>query len=234
MAINKDSGSIYPGSSLLEKQLGPTQGHYEMVPSRRVKGGAPLWSSAYTDLNRLGRLEVNGAVIDPAQAPQGVKKADYVFQQLEEKLDSTTLAIHAAQLLEQQTAGGVLKMLNFQKGLVHPHPVDGKLVAKATLSEAGRISKLDTTQTDFTLIMESLRKKMEVAESGFIDPNQTTYFKMRITIQGKKEALERRDAEALSIKAAYTEEKGSKEEALKLDYFGTRAGLFDSTSYLKA
>ncbi len=237
--INRDSGSIYPNLSLLKDQLN-SKGQ-TIVDTKSPNGdGAPLPVKTYNDMTRLGSLKVNDVTIyspnSKIRPPPGMKNADYVFHRMESKLGSTALAIHAANLMQQDTGGGVLKAVALQKGISRKETTNYKEEEIAanfsthSVLERERCIILTTDNSSFTLVMESL-----VEQRALDDPEgDLTYYKLKTTIDGPKLALENKNADKLSIKAAYTAESPTKAAALQDDYSGTRAGFWDSQSYLKA
>lgn len=237
--INRNSGSIYPQQSLIQDQIDP-QGTKMWISSQLDGGFAPLPSKAYVDLTRYGTLNINGSVVYSPKCPinpgEGIQSADHVFRQMETKLDSTALAMRASSLMQQDTGGEVLKLISIQKGISKPQKIihDGQELDSSESThgviERDRVILLNTDKSSFKLVMESL-----VEQRSMSDPEgDLTYFKVKTTVEGPKRALENKDGDKLSIKAAYTAESPTKEGALQDDYLGTRAGFWDSESYLKA
>lgn len=239
MSINRESGSIYPKQSVLNDQIDPS-GSKVWFESKLDGALAPLPQKAYVDLTRYGTLKINDSVIyspnNPIVPDPGMEAAHHVFHQMEAKLDSTTLALRASSLMQQDTGGEVLKLISIQKGISQPSTsVHDGVEIDSSVSTHGVIEKdrmiiLNTDKSSFKLVMESLveQRSLDDPEGGL------TFFKVKTTVEGPIRALENKDVQPLSIKAAYTAESPTKEGALQDDYFGTRAGLWDSETYLKA
>ena len=237
--INGDSGSIYPDPSLLQTQIDPT-GPKVWFASQLPSGGqASVSNGAYADIERYGTLKINDSVVysptAPIQPNGGVKAADHVFRQMETRLDSTSLAARAVSLMDQNTGGEVLKLITFKKEIswlekgIHKGNEVVNTISSHSVHEKERLILLNTDKSSFKLVMESLVEKRSLT-----DPEgDLSYFKVKTTIEGSKQALETKKSDKLSIKAAYTAEVSTKTAALQDDYSGTRAGMFDSGSYLK-
>ena len=239
-AINSSSGSLYPGKTLIDSQLASSQEDpVSLVESSGTAGASiPLSTRVYSDLTRLNTLVVNKETIyAKSQIPgsyddddDNVQKTNYVFNKMELKLNSTTLAIRASHLLEQNLGGEVLRQVIKQKGLSTATSDDGAIHSSHAVTKRETASILTTTESSFKLIHEEMVEKTPMEN---IDSK--TFFKIKTVVKGPLAALESAASQDMSIETAYTKEHSSKEAAFKDDYTGTRVGgLFNRESYLKA
>jgi len=219
-----DSGNLHPDKSILDFQLNPSSQTTKDVESSSCKGATvPLSTNVYSDLTRLGTLIINNESIYDNEEYQLQKttteKTTYIFNKLEEKLSSITLAVHAANLMEQNLWGEILKQIVKTKGLVTE---DDARSTHAVTNKKG-VTVLKTNGKKFKLTHEELVQKalMENIEDR-------SFFKIKTVIQGSLESLESKNSKEMSIETVYTKEHTSMQEACNDTY-----SFFDRKSYLK-
>ncbi len=89
-----------------------------------------------------------------------------------------------------------------------------------------KIIAVEINQKDVSISHELLEEHIDFQK------NVSTFFKIKVKVEGTREAFEKRDIKKLTLKVAYTKDYFTEEGAIKADYFGTRAGSFgNSKSY---
>lgn len=237
-SISRDSGSVYPDQSLIKDQLDPIDSKTWFESKLPSGGVAPVSNKAYRDMTRYGTLKINDSIVYSPNVEirpnQGAQAADHVFREVETRLDSTELAARAANLMNQDTGGEVLKLVAFKKRIVrlekgiHKGVEVENCISTHSVIEKKRVIAINTNSSSFTLVMESLVQQTDLEDIE----SEPTYFKIKTTIDGSKKDLENKNSSKLNIKAAYTAESPTEAGALSDDYSGTRAGFWDSDSYL--
>lgn len=214
-----NSGSFFPNKSIIDSQINLTNENptsLSEIKSKRVKGEIlPLWNKAFVDLTRLSTLEINGKLIYkdnkiPLKSEDPSIKTNYVFQKIEEKLDSTTLALRASHLFEQQLGGGVLKEIAIKKGFTTE--IQGQFFSTHAVNAVKKYNALNVKKDQFQMIHEEL-----VSVRPMQDPENLTYFKVKTVVEGKISDLEMKDTENMQFQTFYTKETTEK-QALKEDY----------------
>lgn len=229
---NSGSGSIYPGKDFLDYQLNLKHRHYSYINTSLIKGEVPIWDKAFVDLTRLGTLQVNGEYVYKNGVPEeigGIKdKTSFVFNSIAEKIDSSSLALKAVDLLQQDLGGSSLMKVGFEKGFYKEIEKDEVESTHSAVAKR-HYNSINTDKKNFTVIHEEL-----VQLRSLEDLEKTSYFKVKTVVQGKIDALHARNPKGMSVSIAYTKEYSSMEEAFKADYWGTKAGGWSNTeSYIK-
>jgi len=239
------SGSLYPNKSILTEQLGSSDydkqgtevGKTKTELSSKLLGEkkVEVWSGAAVDLGRLPKIILDERPVvdhsksetDPAKHPS--LKAEEVFDEILTRCDENVeMATAVADLFNQGLALNVRKELLIEKGCAD-RSENGYV--SHHLSAKDKVYVLETNKDDFKVVEEHLYRKVP-DQARDID-RESTYFKAKIIVSGKKTDLASRNVEKLDFKVAYTEETRSEQAAKKCNYIGTRAGGFsDRRSYI--
>ncbi len=230
-------GSFSPDKSELDRLFHP-EGGMKNIHSSLSKGDTvSIADTTYNDLTRYGTLILNGESIyqkgifpniDDYDVDVALWKTQFVFNQLEDKLDSTQLAINAANLMQQGIGGAMMETVALQKGFSY-RGNDGFIESSTVINEKkmANVFESDLKNRNFTYIHESVVEAIPLVDD-FPYPENSTFFKIKTVVKGTLEALQGTNSQAMSFESVYTQERATMKEAIDDSYQGN-----DPQSYIK-
>jgi hypothetical protein len=236
--IYTGSGSIYPSTDLLQYQLNPPN-----TVTRKVGEGEAtidLSSEVYEDLGGRAAVIIDGeSVLKQSEflelkqdgSPEAkAATANYIFKKMETAFQSSHLAVQGANLMWQALDGQILTQVLKAKNMANGD--EENLQLRDGISKVKSAVILTKEKNCFKFTNEQLIKRFAPLPNGDL---QEDYFKIKTTIHGSLDALENKRWQEMKLEVAYTKERPTKDQSLKDNYTGTRAGgLFNRHSYITA
>jgi len=243
--INRGSGTILPPKepffSVVNPENLPT---YSVIglPSSILGGELALWKDAAVDLERLGKLNINGKPVELSSGPAKVFEAILGTASSATKSpieNSLLLALPIAHLMSQATFATALKEIGKHKKIYPKNAPDSEVV----VSDYALQSLKSATDITFKKGTFRLEKEVLFKMLSMENPEEDhSYFKAKLILSGKNEDLKQIGASVenfsqisknMDVKIVYTKEEPTFETALKKNYFHVPgSSLVDRKTYI--